>query len=136
MILKMNFKRNGIIVFFLFVTVFSQGQNTSTGYLAITSTADSLFFGKEYQSALNLYLKAFDLNNGLGKVGHRYRVAICWVVLNNYDSAFSQLYRIATIGKFSGYEFITVDPNFNPLHDDNRWKPLIELIWQNKKENQ
>ncbi|MBK9643524.1 MAG: hypothetical protein IPO72_20165 [Saprospiraceae bacterium] len=45
---------------------------------------------------------------------------------------FFQLDRIATKSNYTNYGHITTDPDLNSLHNDNRWKPLIEKIKQNK----
>ncbi|NJL77090.1 MAG: hypothetical protein HC892_20830 [Saprospiraceae bacterium] len=49
------------------------------------------------------------------------------------DSAFFQLDRIATKANYTNYAHIIIDPDLNSLHNDNRWKPLLEKIKENKE---
>lgn len=118
--------------FFIFLVSTSFGQDTQKEYALLTKKADSLFILPKYKEAVHLYLSAFDINGGLGKVGHRYKAASCWALLKNSDSAFGQLDKIANKGNFSNYEMIINDSNFNSLHSNPRWQLLIARIKENK----
>lgn len=48
------------------------------------------------------------------------------------DSAFYQLNNIATKAKYTDYVHIIIDTSLYSLHEDKRWRPLIEVIKQNK----
>jgi hypothetical protein len=52
---------------------------------------------------------------------------------NDSDSSFFQLNRIATKANYMNYGHITTDPDLNSLHNDSRWKQLLDLIKQNKE---
>ena len=93
--------------------------------------ADALFKKADYQNAANTYLLAIKENNDLGKINDRYKTASCFALLNNKDSAFLQLYRIAEKGGYYNYLEIQEDKHFNSLHTDKRWVPLIEIIKSN-----
>jgi len=118
--------------FLTFRLLSNYGQLPLNEYTFLTKKADSLFTLKKYNEAANLYSKAFDLNGGLGKVGHRYKAASCWALIKYSDSAFSQLDKIAGKGNFTGYEMIANDSNFNSLHPDSRWSSLMDKIKENK----
>ncbi len=76
---------------------------------------------------------AFKANGWIGISNDRYNAACSWALANNSDSSFFQLNRIATKANYMDYGHITTDPDLNSLHDDKRWKPLLEIIKQNKE---
>jgi hypothetical protein len=121
-------------------------------FLTIVSTAFSVFIfsqdNKKYEELINiaekyfdksLYLKAaqtfslaFLSNNDLGKVKHRYKAAIAWTSANYPDSAFMQLEKIVTKGKFKAYDLLANDLSFATLHDDPRWPRLLQKVKENQ----
>jgi hypothetical protein len=103
-------------------------------YFEIVKYADSLFKLLKYEQSLLVYLFAFQKNNDLGQVVHRYRAAICYASVNDVDGAFNQLIRIAGKGKYYNHFQIINEPAFNKLHDDKRWIDLIRMIKQNVTE--
>jgi len=107
------------------------GQNVSKEYAQYIQQADSLFYSKNYGAAALQYTLAFKANNDQAKVKHRYFAASCWALTKNIDSAFYQLNRIVTKGKYSGYYQITGDDNFKSLHADKRWQLLLQGIANN-----
>jgi hypothetical protein len=62
---------------------------------------------------------------------HRYKLAASYTQINLIDSAFVQLERIATRGKFKEYEIISKDLLFFPLHNDSRWEAILEKVKAN-----
>lgn len=130
-------KYAGQLLLALFIFIFAEPdgycQGPGNNYSATTAEADSLFSMKNYSKAVTLYQKAFDDNAGLGKVGHRYRAAGCFAMLNMKDSAFSQLDKIAGKGKFSRLDMIRADSNFLSLHSDPRWESILKTIEENRK---
>ena len=117
----------------LVIILTASAQKVPLTYTQNIQKADSNFVAKNYVLAINFYNQAFNGNNGLGKVRDRYKTAICWVKLSNYDSAFSQLNRIAEKGKFSDVDLLLDDVDFAPLHKDTRWVLFIDQIRQNRK---
>lgn len=118
------------ISFFVLVnsSTFSQDMKE---YLRLTFRADSLYKEKKYKDAVIIYYQAFQTINDQGKVKDRYSAAICWALLKNADSAFSQLTRIVVKGKYSAYFQITQDENLKTLHQDPRWEPLLKKVEEN-----
>lgn len=115
----------------LFITTnFCLGQTKQ--YAALVRKADSLYKAKDYSSSASYYSLAFKANEWKGTTIDRYNAACSWVLSGNADSAFFQLYRIATKGNYSNYQHITTDPDLDGLHADKRWDFLIELVKQNK----
>ena len=122
-------------IIFLFVcfisTQVSFGQNAE--YYNLVKRADSLYNAKDFKTSALTYSAAFKANGWIGMPNDRYNAACSWALANNSDSSFFQLNRIATKANFMNYGHITTDPDLNSLHDDQRWKPLLEIIKQNKE---
>lgn len=122
------------IIFFLafyFSVHFSFGQNEQ--YNSLVKRADSLYNAGNYKVSASTYTDAFKANGWMGSPTDRYNASCSWSLANNADSSFSQLMRITTKANYKNYEHITTDPDLISLHNDNRWKTLIDLVKQNKE---
>ncbi len=115
---------------FFVLTIFSFGQ--SSDYRKLIKKADSLYKSKEYMNSGYAYSEAFKSNGWEGTLTDRYNAACSWALANYSDSSFSQLQRIATRENYINYVHISIDPDLNSLHTDRRWKPLLEMIKNNK----
>jgi hypothetical protein len=115
----------------VFCTLTLQGQPISKEYTEFSAKADTALYSGKYNAAIELYKLAFAQNNGIAKVVHRYKLAAAFTQVDLADSAFVQLDRIATKGKFKEYEIISKDLLFLPLHADARWEPLLEKVRMN-----
>lgn len=109
-------------------TLTSECQPLPKEYIEFAAKADTALFNGDYDKAISLYKFAFSQNNGMAKVIHRYKLAAAFTQLNLFDSAFVQLDRIATKGKFKEYDIIANDFLFLPLHEDARWKAILEKV--------
>ena len=107
------------------------GQNAE--YFSLVKKADSLYTAKDFKTSALTYSAAFKANGWVGISDDRYNAACSWALANNSDSSFFQLNRIATKANYINYEHIITDPDLNSLHNDNRWKPLLDLIKRNKE---
>ena len=112
-------------------TFLTNGQ--SNKYSTFVKTADSLYKIKEFKKSAFTYSEAFKSNGWKGFVDDRYNAACSWALANYPDSSFFQLNRIATKANYMNYGHITTDGDLNSLHNDIRWKPLLEIIKQNKE---
>ena len=68
----------------------------------------------------------------MGLVADRYNAACSWAQANQPDSAFHQLYRIVRTGNFADDQSLEADTDLIPLHQDERWKIIIDLAVENK----
>jgi hypothetical protein len=100
-------------------------------YIELTAKADTLFKNGAYAAAANLYTTAFKKNNDRGQVKHRYNTARCFAKLQQNDSAFFHLYRIAEKGNYYNYIEIESEKYFTLLHADAKWLALIKIIKRN-----
>lgn len=125
-------KQTTFILTLIFSTNFIFGQNIPKEYFDFVKIADSLYNAKEFRSSADKYSEAFKANGWKGLPNDRYNAACSWALASVPDSAFFQLERIATKMNYSNYGHITTDSDLTFLQNDNRWKPLIEKIKQNK----
>lgn len=130
----MNFMKYRVLTAVLLFTVgiMSFAQNNLKSYSISISKADSLLNEGKYEDAALAYSNAIKANGGKAYLFDRYNAASAFSMANNTDSAFRYLDIIATKGAFSYYGLIVPDENFAPLHSDKRWKPLLEVIEQNR----
>jgi hypothetical protein len=112
-------------------TTFS--QDYSPKYTELVKKADSLYQIKEYKASAFTYSEAFKANGWVAKPVSRYNAACSWSMANYADSAFFHLNRLATNGNYKNYGHITTDTDLLPIHEDSRWKPLLEAVKQNKE---
>lgn len=125
-------KQITLISAFVLSLNWTSGQSITKEYQAFVTIADSLYNAKDFKNSANSYSAAFKANGWKGLSGDRYNAACCWALAAVPDSAFFQLDRIATKSNYTNYGHITTDPDLISLHNDNRWKPLLEKIKQNK----
>lgn len=119
-----------------FTVIYVIGQDTTDQYRMYIAKADSLLKAKQYRQAAVLFSKAFETNNNLGLVQDRYKAACSWAQSGVMDSAFSQLYRIATKARYSDYDHITTDKELEILHQDSRWFSLLNIVMKNKQQEE
>ena len=125
--------KKGIIICILVITTLNTfGQNISQEYFDLVKNAYSLYNSKDYKTSAETYTKAFKSNGWKGLSNDRYNAACSWALASVPDSAFFQLNRIATLMNYTNLGHISTDSDLFSLHDDNRWKPLLEKIKQNK----
>lgn len=125
-------KKITLVFTFFLASLLTYGQGIPKEYYDLVKEADSLYNAKDFRHSANKYSEAFKANGWKGLPTDRYNAACCWALALVPDSAFFQLDRIATKSNYTNYGHITMDPDLASLHNDNRWKPLLEKIKQNK----
>jgi hypothetical protein len=123
-------KQTTVIMVLFVLAHLTYGQ--SAQYSALVRVADSLYNAKDYKRSANTYSQAFKSNGWKGFATDRYNAACSWALASVPDSAFFQLYRIATKADYKNYNDVIADADLNSLHNDKRWKPLLEMIQRNK----
>jgi hypothetical protein len=108
------------------------GQENSPEYKKFIQKADSLFKVKEFKNSAQNYSFAFKTLGWKGTQNDRYNAARSWTLANIPDSAFFCLDRIVDKTGYADYDKIIADEDFNLLHTDKRWIPLITQIKKNK----
>jgi hypothetical protein len=118
--------KNALFIF-IFLSGYSFSQMDKTvKYLGLCDEALQLYYAKNFKASGLKYSEAFKFGS---RVADRYNAACTWAMAQNADSAFSQLNRIAS--KYDNYGQISRDPDLEPIRNDIRWKPLLEIIKQN-----
>jgi pimeloyl-ACP methyl ester carboxylesterase len=118
--------------FFIF-TVCLFGQGASQKYPELIRMADSLYNAKDYKNSALAFSDAFKANGGKATINERYNAACSWALANNPDSAFYNLNYITELMNYTNSGHIQADPDLISLHDDNRWKPLLDAVQANRK---
>jgi hypothetical protein len=123
-----------IVLFFCCAIVVNMawGQSLPKEYAIFTKKADSLYNAKDYKNSAFTYSAAFKANGWKAFPTDRYNAACSWAMAHVPDSAFFNLLRIATRSNYKDIGHIAVDTDLIPLHQDKRWKPLLDLVKQNK----
>lgn len=108
----------------------------SKTYPDLVNEAQHLRDNKQYAKAAITYSQAFVVNGNRGNVNDRYNAACAWVLAGNADSAFFQLFRIATKGNYSDIIQLSIDPDLDNLQKDKRWDELYSIVKQNKEKEE
>ena len=107
----------------------------ATQYKDSINKAEGFYNEKKYLESGKVYTSAFDLLGGKGQIKDRYNAARSWALAKVPDSALFCLQRIAEKGYFADIDKIKKEEDFNSLHSDARWQPVLDEILKNK-ENQ
>lgn len=118
-----------ILLFILSGYLFSQDQEKEYKYLV--KKADSLYNAKDYKNSAKVYSAAFKALGWKGTPLDRYNAACSAALANIPDSAFFYLNR-AILGGYSTLNHISTDSDLATLHEDKRWKEILEKVKANK----
>jgi hypothetical protein len=116
----------------LFLSNYTFGQNQEK-YTELTNEAWTLYQNKEYLLSAQKYAEAFFFFFFKGMTTDRYNAACSCALVNEADSAFVQLFKIAEKGNYTNLGHITTDSDLNTLHNDKRWSDVIEIVKSNKE---
>ena len=110
----------------------SYGQDEEK-YAELIKEAWHLYETEEYLQSGQKYSEAFVALGNLGYEDDRYNAACSWALVNQKDSAFAQLFRIARKVNYSNINHITTDTDLKLLHSDKRWNEVITIVRDNKE---
>ena len=107
-------------------TQFSFGQSAEIFY----KQGDSLYRSKEYNNAAISYVAGVKSQGKDADISRYWRAAGAWALAKVPDSAFQLLNIISNSDKISQTDAKTIqsDKDFNFLHTDKRWNPLMNKI--------
>lgn len=126
-------KTTSLFLSLLICSAFIFGQTITSEFDTFISKADSLYQVKDFTNSAIAFSDAFKVPDAKITVNHRYNAACSWALANNPDSAFFHLNYIASSMNYTNYGHIQTDPDLFSLHNDKRWKPMVELVLANKK---
>lgn len=101
-------------------------------YVNTIREADSLYSIGLYEDAAWRYSAAFKSLGWKGYMPDRYNAACAWALINNADSAFFNLERIANKQQYGQYRQLSRDKDLLNLHQDARWPALLVLVRSNR----
>lgn len=125
-------KQKAFIALSVSILLFFTAQAQNDEYRQYIRAAETHLMANQYHEAAESYSKAFIALGGKGYENDRYNAACAWALVNNPDSAFFQLFRIATKMDYSDITYLTADKDLNSLHADKRWDELCNIVKVNK----
>jgi pimeloyl-ACP methyl ester carboxylesterase len=128
-------KTTTLFLGFVIYTVSLLGQNNPQKYSELIRKADSLYNAKDFKNSALSFSNAFKANGWKTTLNERYNAACSWALANCSDSAFFNLSYIASKMNYTNHGHIKSDPDLKSLYNDNRWKPLLALVMENKKKS-
>ena len=121
-------------IFSLLFIQFSFAQNNEK-YAELVKEAWSLYQTKEFQQSAEKYKEAFDQLEGKAYPNDRYNAACSYALAKDVENAFFHLFRLAESRvKYKNYAHISIDPDLEILHKDERWEKLLTIVKANKEE--
>ena len=111
----------------------SYGQKLKPEYGEHINKAETFYNQKDYKESAREYSLAFDIMGSKGLSKDRYNAARSWSMANVPDSAFFNLQRLAERMYYDDIDQISKEEDFNPMHTDKRWQPILDLIIKNKE---
>lgn len=123
--------RNLLPVLFIAFTSGLVSQTIPEEYFSLVKKADSLYNAKDYKNSTKVYSAAFKVNGWKGAPNDRYNAACSAALANIPDTAFFYLER-AIKGGYQNYKHISTDSDLAILHEDKRWKNILEKVKENK----
>ena len=119
-------------IFSLLFIQFSFAQNNEK-YAELVKEAWSLYQTKEFQQSAEKYKEAFDQLEGKAYPNDRYNAACSYALATDVENAFFHLFRLAESRvKYKNYAHISIDPDLEILHKDERWEKLLTIVKANK----
>lgn len=117
-----------LVLFMALLPLLSSAQDVMTAYSNHIDQAEDAYIEKNYFLAVNELNAAFQLLGNKGYVEDRYLAARCWSLLNNPDSAFYQLQKLAEKTDFLTEQKLVKEQELDNLHTDPRWNLLIVQV--------
>ena len=124
--------KNLFIFALLLFNLVAFAQAPPKEYDEFTKKAFSLYQAKDFPGSAAAYSKAFEANGWKAYREDRYNAACSWALAGNTDSAFFQLFRIATMQDYTDLRHLTSDTDLVNLYKDVRWDSLVVLVKANK----
>ncbi len=119
----------------LTIPIFCRAQADSTQvYKDHLRDAIPYFEAANFKKATSEYRQAFDAFHGLAFNEDRYHLAICYVQLHEFDSAFMHLMRLAEKTAFLKCVQLNRDTGFVKIKADPRWNALETKICGSNRE--
>lgn len=103
-------------------------------FFAICDSAQQAMNRKDYQTAAETYLRAFELNVLRGTFYMRISSLEAFAQSGNKEAAFKQIDLLANHFGMVGSSSLTGNPLLTPLHKDKRWNKYMKILDENTLE--
>lgn len=133
-IIKQYTSDNTIQTIVLIQRLDTKNQDSSIARQVYDSTVllgRKYYYLGDYRLAINTITEAIKNNYDLGLVNDRFLLACSYAMLQETDSSFTQLYRIAEKGNFYNYPLLEKEIKLQKLQEDSRWAELLRLVKMN-----
>jgi hypothetical protein len=117
-----------LLFYFLILTAYSQSEK----YYEHINEAYLNYRAKQYVASALEYVEAFKEFGWNGRRSDWYNAACSWALAGSSDSAFINLDRIILNIEPDFYFHILKDSDLISLHEDIRWKKLLEKALKNE----
>jgi hypothetical protein len=94
----------------------------------LVAEAEQLYDNSEFLKSGQKYSEAFMAIGNKGMMNDRYNAACSTALAGETDSSFIQLFKNATKGNLSEYDYLVADTDLNSLHQDPRWAEVLEIV--------
>ena len=102
-------------------------------YITLIDEAINLYEMKSYKESALKYEEAFKVVNAKADMKDRYNASCSFALSNNLDKAFYHLFLIANEVKYTNLTNLKNDTNLITLHNDKRWRELLDIVKENNK---
>lgn len=101
-------------------------------YLESIKEAETSYQAGDYKKSAFAYSLAFKTLGWKGTANDRWNAACSWSLARFPDSAFFNLFRLASKMQFTDINRLRIDSDLNFLHSDKRWTKLLDIVQKNK----
>lgn len=105
-------------------------------YAASIKDALVLYEQKDFVNSAEKFQEAFAAMDGKVDPNDRYTASCAYSLAGIKDKAFYHLFRLARESKYSNLEHLTINPDFDILHQGKKWEELIAIVKRNKEDEE
>ena len=120
------------ILSFFFLSL-SLSAQLGEEYSIFVREAEKLYQEKQFKQSADAYQNAFSAAAGKGYMPDRYNAACSHALAAESDSAFAQLWKIATKGNYQNIDHMLQDTDLNSLHQYSDWEKICAAVRKNKE---
>ncbi|WP_343747751.1 DUF6624 domain-containing protein [Fluviicola sp.] len=124
------------LIFLCFFWARRAHAQSEQAYDSLVTQAFKLYESKEYKASAEKFAEAFVVLGAKSYMEDRYNAACSWALAGGTDAAFNQLFKITQSGQYTNLEHISSDPDLHSLHQDKRWKKIIQQVTKNKEKEE
>jgi hypothetical protein len=125
--------RGMLCLFSVAAITHASAQSSAGPYYEFRKKADSFYFAGNYREAAVNYVSASKMRSIRTESDDLYNAACCLALSNEKDSAFTLLTHMVTELGYVDADHLSQDQDLHILHQEKKWKDLLDLVAKNKK---